>query len=185
MINNDVLRRLRYIFELSDSDMMRLASSVEIKVTRAEISDWLKKDDDPSQKKCNDAQLALFLNNFIDDKRGKQEGVQRAPEKSLTNNLIFMKLKIALNLRAEDVLEILALANFKLSKHELSAFFRKQGHKHYRECKDQILRNFLQGLQFKHRATENKPLKPAAVKKEKKETSPAYNWKKIKPTSTK
>jgi len=188
MINNDVLRRLRYIFELSDSNMMRLASSPETKVTRAEISTWLKKDDDPSQKACKDAQLAIFLNNFIDDKRGKQEGAQRAPEKSLTNNLIFMKLKIALNLRAEDVLEILALANFKLSKHELSAFFRKQGHKHYRECKDQILRNFLQGLQFKHRAADANKLKITDKKSDKKgkakAASPTYQWKKIKPTST-
>jgi uncharacterized protein YehS (DUF1456 family) len=62
-----------------------------------------------------------------------------------------MKLKIALNLKAEDVLEILELAEFRISKHELSAFFRKPGHKHYRECKDQILRNFLQGMQLKYR----------------------------------
>jgi uncharacterized protein YehS (DUF1456 family) len=62
-----------------------------------------------------------------------------------------MKLKIALNLKAEDVLGILELAEFRISKHELSAFFRKPGHKHYRECKDQILRNFLQGLQLKYR----------------------------------
>lgn len=151
MINNDVLRRLRYIFDFSDSQMMNLSSSADRKVTRAEVSAWLKKDDDPAQKKCNDAQLAIFLNSFIDLKRGKREGVQREPEKRLTNNLIFMKLKIALNLQAEDVLDIMKLANFKLSKHELSAFFRKPGHKHYRECKDQILRNFLQGLQFKER----------------------------------
>ncbi len=186
MINNDVLRRLRYIFKLSDSNMMRLASSPEIKITRAEISDWLKKDDDPSQKKCKDAQLAIFLNNFITDKRGKQEGPQRTSEKSLSNNLIFMKLKIALNLRAEDVLEILALANFKLSKHELSAFFRKQGHKHYRECKDQILRNFLQGLQFKHRPVESNQSKTKINNKEEeisKTLKPEYQWKKINPSA--
>ena len=62
-----------------------------------------------------------------------------------------MKLKIALNLKSEDVLEILQLAEFQLSKHELSAFFRKPGHKHYRDCKDQVLRNFLKGLQMKYR----------------------------------
>jgi len=62
-----------------------------------------------------------------------------------------MKLKIALNLKAEDVLEIMELAGFLMSKHELSAFFRKPGHKHYRECKDQILRNFLKGMQLKYR----------------------------------
>ena len=88
---------------------------------------------------------------MINDKRGKKEGAQPEPEIHLTNIIIFMKLKIALNLRAEDVLKIMELAGFRMSRHELSAFFRKPGHKHYRECKDQILRNFLKGMQLKYR----------------------------------
>ena len=185
MINNDVLRRLRYTFDIDDATMMKLASSADNKVTRAEISEWLKKDDDPEQKKCHDEAMAIFLNNYIDLKRGKRDGPARPPEKRLTNNLIFMKLKIALNLQAEDVLKILALANFKLSKHELSAFFRKPEHKHYRECKDQILRNFLQGLQFKHQPhSRPKPKPKSAGSKESKSSTPvapaksAYKWKK-------
>jgi len=74
------------------------------------------------------------------------------PEQRLTNNIIFRKLKIALNLKAEDILEIMKLAGIRISKHELSAFFRKPDHKNYRECKDQILRNFLKGVQIKYRA---------------------------------
>ena len=54
-------------------------------------------------------------------------------------------------MKAEDVLAVMALADFRMSKSELSAFFRKPDHKHYRECKDQILRNFLKGLQLKYR----------------------------------
>lgn len=192
MINNDVLRRLRYVFNLSDSKMMSLASSKDKKATRAEISDWLKKDDDETQKKCSDSELAIFLNNFIDEKRGKKEGPQRPPESRLTNNLILMKLRIALNLQAEDMIDILALANFKLSKHELSAFFRKTGHKHYRECKDQILRNFLHGLQVKLRPNSEKPKTKESKKKptekksvekakstEPKKEEAAYKWKKL------
>lgn len=162
MTTNDVLRRLRFVFDISDSKMMTLSSAQNHKVTRSEISDWLKKDDDPDQKICSDLQLAIILNNFISDKRGKREGSQPQPEKKLSNNMIFMKLKIALNLKAEDVLELLNLANFKLSKHELSAFFRKPGHKHYRECKDQVLRNFLQGLANKHRSSAKAAPKKAA-----------------------
>ncbi len=113
--------------------------------------DWLKKDDDPAFQNCNDKQMATFLNGFINHKRGKREGPQPAPEKRLTNNLILLKLKIALNLKAEDILQILALADFPIGKSELSAFFRKPGHNHYRACKDQILRNFLKGLQLKYR----------------------------------
>ncbi|MCH8261669.1 MAG: DUF1456 family protein [Proteobacteria bacterium] len=151
MTNNDILRRLRYIFNFGDSKMIALFGLADHQVTRGQISNWLKKDDDPAYQECSDNQLAIFLNGLINDKRGKKEGAQPEPESHLTNNIIFMKLKIALNLRAEDVLKIMELAGFYMSKHELSAFFRKPGHKHYRECKDQILRNFLKGMQLKYR----------------------------------
>ena len=151
MTNNDILRRIRYIFDLSDSEMIAIFGLADDQVTREQISDWLKKDDDPAYQKCSDTKFAIFLNGLINDKRGKREGVQPAPEKRLNNNIIFVKLKIALNLKAEDILEIMALADFPIGKHELSAFFRKPGHKHYRECQDQILRNFLKGVQLKFR----------------------------------
>ena len=152
MTNNDILRRIRYIFDLNDSKMIAIFDLADHKVTREQISDWLKKDEDIAFQKCSDTTLSIFLNGLINDKRGKKEGSQPEPEKHLTNNMIFMKLKIALNLKAEDVLEIMALANLSISKHELSAFFRKPGHKHYRDCQDQILRNFLKGMQLKYRA---------------------------------
>ncbi len=151
MTNNDILRRLRYIFDLNDSAMIAIFGQADYEVTREELSDWLKKDDDPAFKKCNDTRLAVFLNGLINDKRGKKEGAQPEPEKRLTNNIIFVKLKIALDLKAEEIIELLSLSGFHIGKHELSAFFRKPGHKHYRECKDQILRNFLKGVQLKYR----------------------------------
>jgi uncharacterized protein YehS (DUF1456 family) len=154
MTNNDILRRLRYTFNFSDSKMIALFGLADHLVTRAEISAWLKQDDDPDFKACNDVQLAIFLNGFINDRRGKREGQQPVPEKRLTNNVIFKKLRIALNLKSEDVLDILELAPLRISKHELSAFFRKPGHKHYRQCKDQVLRNFLKGIQLKYRPGE-------------------------------
>ncbi len=151
MTNNDVLRRIRYIFDLSDSKMIGIFAQADEEVSREQISDWLKKDDDPAFKSCNDSTMAAFLNGLINEKRGKKEGVQPKPEKRLTNNIIFVKLKIALNLKAEEIIELLALAGFHIGKHELSAFFRRPDHKHYRECKDQILRNFLKGVQLKHK----------------------------------
>ena len=152
MNNNDVLRRIRYTFNFDDSKMMAVFGSGGLEVNRAEISDWLKKDDDPDYQKCSDQQLATFLNGLIVDKRGKKDGPQPEPEKQLSNNIIFRKLKIALNLQADEVLSLVNQADFRISKHELSAFFRKPGHKHYRECKDQVLRNFLKGMQLKYRA---------------------------------
>jgi uncharacterized protein YehS (DUF1456 family) len=161
--NNDILRRIRYTFDFNDSKMIALFSLADHKVTRGQTSDWLKKEDDPAYQKCSDTQLAIFLNGLINDKRGKKEGPQPEPEKRLTNNIIFMKLKIALNLKAEDVLAIMDLANLRMSKHELSAFFRRPDHKHYRDCNDQILRNFLKGMQLKYR--DNIQLKTARKEK--------------------
>ncbi len=149
--NNDVLRRIRYIFNFNDTKMISIFGLADCEVTRGQISDWLKKDEDPEFEKCNDTQLATFLNGLINDKRGKKEGCQPEPEKQLNNNIVFRKLKIALNLKADDILELMTDSNTKISKHELSAFFRKPDHKHYRECLDQILRNFLNGVQGKYR----------------------------------
>lgn len=151
MMNNDILRRLRYTFNFDDSKMIAIFALAENQVTRAQISDWLKKEDAPDFQPCSDIQLAIFLNGLINHKRGKLEGPQPVPESRLTNNIIFRKLRIALDLKTDDVIKILDLANLRVSKPELSAFFRKPGHKHYRSCKDQILRNFLHGLQIKYR----------------------------------
>jgi uncharacterized protein YehS (DUF1456 family) len=69
----------------------------------------------------------------------------------LTNNIIFRKLRIALDLKAEDIIDIMNLTEVGISKPELSAFFRKPSNRHYRACKDQVLRNFLKGIQIKYR----------------------------------
>ena len=151
MNNNDIFRRIRYIFDFSDSKMMELFKLGDHEVTRAQVSDWLKKPEDEASVKIGDKYLAIFLNGLINDKRGKKEGPKPLPELHLNNNIILRKLKIALNLRDTDILELLESVDMPISKHELSAFFRKPGQSQYRACQDQILRNFLQGLQVKYR----------------------------------
>ncbi len=151
MTNNDVLRRIRYTFDFSDSEMIAVFGAADFEVTRAEVSDWLKRDDDPNYKNCIDSNLAIFLNGLINKRRGRKDGPLPEPEKRLNNNIIFRKIRIALDLKAEDILEILESVDMIMSKHELSAFFRKKDHKHYRDCQDQVLRKFLQGVQAKYR----------------------------------
>lgn len=151
MKNNDILRRLRYAFDFTDSKMISLFRLGGEEVTREEISDWMKKEDDPAFKSLHDIKLAVFLNGLINDRRGKKDGEQPKPEKELNNNIIFRKLKIALNLKEEDILVIFSLVGMNISKHEISAFFRSPEQHQYRLCKDQILRNFIQGLQLKYR----------------------------------
>ncbi|MBW7847841.1 MAG: DUF1456 family protein [Bacteroidales bacterium] len=151
MNNNDILRRVRYIFNFNDDRMMELFALGGRPASRAEISDWLKRDDDPAFQPINDHLLATFLNGLIVKKRGRKDETPMAVEERINNNIVFRKLRIALQLRDDDILAILKKAGFVLSRHELSAFFRNPQQNQYRPCKDQILRNFLHGLQIVHR----------------------------------
>ena len=143
MTNNDILRRLRYTFDINDDRMILLFAQGGKIVTRAEISSWMKKDDDEDYKALTDFDFSTFLNGFIVEKRGKKDGADPVPEKHLNNNIIFRKLKIALNLTDDGILEVFDRAELRISKGELSALFRHPDHKHFRPCKDQFLRNFL------------------------------------------
>ncbi len=147
MTNNDILRRIRYTFDFNDKEMVDIFALANTNVTEEQIISWLKKEEDENYIKLNNTDFSMYLNGLINLKRGTREGEQPKPEYFLNNNMIFQKLRIALNLKAEDIIDILELVDFKISKHELSAFFRKPDNKHFRECKDQILRNFLMGIQ--------------------------------------
>ncbi|MEM8894597.1 MAG: DUF1456 family protein [Bacteroidota bacterium] len=151
MNNNDILRRLRYTFQLSDKQMVGIFGLGSLSANQEQVVDWLKKEDVEGARPIYDKDLAAFLEGFIIKNRGAREGVPPNPEKKLNNNVVLRKLKIALSMKDTDMLETFELADFKISKHELSAFFRKPGQSQYRTCKDQILRNFLQGLQLKYR----------------------------------
>jgi uncharacterized protein YehS (DUF1456 family) len=151
MTNNDILRRIRYTFDFDDAQMIAIFALAGLDVRRGHIIAWLRKDDQPDFEVCKDRMLATFLNGLIIEKRGKKDGPQPTPEHKLSNNIILMKLKIALSLQSEDIIATTELAGFTLSAPELSSFLRRPGHRNYRECKDQVLRNFLQGLQIKLR----------------------------------
>lgn len=155
MTNNDILRRLRYVFDFNDRRMISLFELAGVTVTREQVSDWLKKVEDDAHVPCGDSTLAAFLNGLITHKRGKKDGPLPVPEVELTNNIILRKLKIALNLRESDTLELMSLAGMPMGKPELTALFRNASHKHYRVCQDQILRNFLRGLQMKLRPSDS------------------------------
>ncbi|MDO9423212.1 MAG: DUF1456 family protein [Methylobacter sp.] len=153
MINNDVLRRVRYALELKDQTMIEIFALNDVEINRDELLKLLKKDNEADFVELDNKLLAQFLDGLIIYKRGKQENQAEQPKKpeQLTNNTVLKKLRIALEFKEEDMLSTLKLADFELSKGELSSFFRQKGHKHHRECGDQILRNFLQGLTIRFR----------------------------------
>lgn len=151
MDNNDKFRRLRYIFNISDVKMQEIFKMGGQQVGKIELNNWLIKEDEPGFEKLRDVDLATFLNGFIIDKRGRREGPQPVAERRLTNNLILKKLKIALNFKSDDILDVFALSEKKISPHELSALLRNPNQSQYRQCNDQYLRNFLNGLLAKYR----------------------------------
>jgi uncharacterized protein YehS (DUF1456 family) len=172
MENNDILIRLRYALDIKNVDMVEIFKLGGIDVTREEVLKILTKSKDSDdneaelgaeenedQIKCNDSMLESFLNGFITFKRGKQDPkpgqATDAPQlktKERVNNLLLKKLKIALALTSEDMIDILAVAGVNITKGELSALLRKEGHKNYKECGDRYARNFLKGLAIKYRA---------------------------------
>lgn len=90
----------------------------------------------------------------------------------MTNNDIFKKLRVALQLRDDQIVEILQLVDFRVSKGELGNIFRNEDHPNYVECGDQLLRNFLNGLVIHLRGTKENPKKPMEVIKNHKNIPP-------------
>ncbi len=154
MTNNDILRSIRYMLDLSDIRVAELAqlADADLVIEKDDVQRFLKKEDDEEYLNCRDRVLACFLDGLVIDRRGKKEGQEARPvESRISNNLVLKKLRIAFELRDDDMHTIFAEAGFPLTKPELSALFRQPGHKHYRACGDQILRNFLKGLTLRLR----------------------------------
>jgi uncharacterized protein YehS (DUF1456 family) len=116
-------------------------------------------DEDEENIKCDNVMFESFLNGFVTFKRGKQEqkpGQSETPELTLgrsanVNNLLLKKVKIALAMTSEDMLDVFEKAGIHVTKGELGALLRKEGHKNYKECGDKFARNFLKGLAVKYR----------------------------------
>lgn len=171
MDNNDILIRLRYALDIKNKDMVEIFKLGGIELTKEEVLQVLTKskddfyDDDNFDEaeaneehiKCDNIMLESFFNGLIIFKRGKQEPKPGQPERPAysknerVNNILLKKVKIALSLTSEDMLEILETSGVFITKGELSAFLRKEGHKNYKECGDQNARNFLRGLAIKYR----------------------------------
>lgn len=161
---NDVLRRLRYALDLDDPRMGEIFELAGQPVEPGDLRGYLKKEEEEGFMVCGPGILRAFLDGLITKNRGPREdrpGPGGAPSAgispgTLNNNQILKKLRIALELQEEDMLGIFQLGEFPLSKAELSALFRKEGHRNYKPCGDQLLKKFLKGLTVKHRGIDPK-----------------------------
>ncbi|SDI30987.1 Uncharacterized conserved protein YehS, DUF1456 family [Ferrimonas sediminum] len=152
MLNNTVLTSVRDLLDYAPSQLAAIFTQAGVEVGKLQINAWLESTGHPDYQTMQDVELASFLNGLINTLRGKKEGPQPEPEQTLTNNIVLMKLRIALNLKAEDLMELFALAGLELSKHEVSALFRKPGNKHYRDCTDDTLAAFFTGAALRNNA---------------------------------
>lgn len=171
MNNNDRLVRLRYALDIKDLEMVEIFGLGGLELSKEAVQSLLKKkrandkdemdEDAPDveyEAVCDNATLDAFLNGLIVFHRGVQEpkpgSTPPQPEPlhdKNVNNLLLKRVKIALSLTSEDILDILDEAGVSISKSELSAVLRKEGHRNYKPCGDRYARNFLKGLAYRYR----------------------------------
>ena len=154
MIHNDVLRSIRYMLDFSDARVVEIVhlADPQFALDKADIPALLKKENETGAVVCSDALLARFLDGLVLYRRGRDESLPPRPmENRISNNLVLKKLRVAFELKDIDMHGIFSAAGFPITKPELTALFRQPGHKNYRPCGDQILRNFLKGLTLRLR----------------------------------
>lgn len=163
MTNNDILIRLRYALDIKNVDMITIFELGGVKVTKEDVLNMLiklREDEEAPENfyKVNNRILESFLNGFITFKRGPQldeNGNPKPPIKATgvenSNNMLIKKVKIALGLTTDDVVELLYDGGVTVSKGEVGAIMRAPGHKNYKVCMDRFARCFLKGLTYQYR----------------------------------
>ncbi len=160
MTNNDLLRAIRYALDCSDSKLIGFFAEGHVDMPASFLMAALKHEDEPGFEPLSDDLFGAFLDGLVDKLRGKREpdaGKAKRPSLPMNNNRVLGSLKIAFELKDTDMIAIMELASFPISKGELSALFRREGHPNFQPCGDQFLRNFLRGLALRQRALRQKP----------------------------
>ncbi len=145
MTYNDIVRRLKQNLKLNNEKLLELFASGGLSLPATRLDTLLRKEEEPQFIECSSDELNAFLDGIIILMRGPSD--KPAPKTKLNNNVILRKLKIAFEFKDVDLLDILNRAEFKISKSELSALFRKPSHRNYMQCQDQLLRRFMAGLE--------------------------------------
>lgn len=150
MTNNDLLIRLRYALDIKNVDMVEIFKLGGVTVTKEDILNMLQKVKEDEDKpegyiSVDNKKFDCFLNGFITFRRGPSDR-QVVPSKESPNNLLLKKVKIALGLTSDEMMDVFKAAGFKLSKGELGAILRNPDHRNYKVCGDMFARNFLKGL---------------------------------------
>jgi uncharacterized protein YehS (DUF1456 family) len=146
MTNNDVLRSIRYILNVSEIKLIEIIALANFKVSTDDLDAFLKQEEEDGYKNCGNKVLAHFLNGLIIYKRGAQEDKPPQLIETITNNVILKKIRVAFQLKDSDLIRFIEKSGLRITKTELSAFFRSPDHRNYRDCGNQFLRNLLKGM---------------------------------------
>ena len=147
MQTNDVLYKIKTALNLDDESIIEAYRLAEYKMSPEHLDHLLKRHQDEEFESCSYEELGVFLDGLILLKRGpspKKSNRDEAVE--LGNNLILKKLRIALELKEPETEIIFGLGEAQLSKQQLASLFRKEGHKNFKACSDELLMAFLDGL---------------------------------------
>ncbi|WP_069132187.1 YehS family protein [Rhodohalobacter halophilus] len=160
MRNDEVIKSIRYIMDLQDAQIADILKLADYQPDREEVSEIfnenkgsITKIDGTVVEKDTDHKLtAYFLDGVIFHLRGKSDKHPPKPiQIPVTNNIVLKKLRVAFKLKDTNIIDILKEEGLSISKTELSAFFRDDNHRNYKNCGDQVLRNFLRGLAKRQR----------------------------------
>lgn len=155
MTNNDILRRFRYALDISNPKMLEILRLSGHEIDQSTLIDLLKKEEEAGYLDCSNSLLEGFFDGLVTLKRGQQNAPAVEPTRKSTervNNIILRKIRIALEMKDDEMIAVMKLAGVSVSRSELSALFRGKEQKNYKECGDQFLRSFLNGLTNRHRA---------------------------------
>lgn len=147
MKTNDILYKIKKALNLSQEEMLEAYKLASFKMNAPHLDALLKRRQDEGFKLCTYEELGFFLDGLVILKRGPSSKKPNDAEAvELTNNLILKKLRIALELKEAQTEIIFSLGEAELSKQQLSSLFRKEDHKNFKVCSDELLMAFLDGL---------------------------------------
>jgi len=144
---NDILYKIQKALSLTQEEMIEAYKLADYKMDATHLDSLLKRRQDEGSKLCSYEELGVFLDGFVILKRGPSPKKKNEDDVvELTNNLILKKLRIALELKEAETEIIFSLGEAELSKQQLASLFRKEGHKNFKECSEELLMAFLDGL---------------------------------------
>lgn len=155
MTNNEVMKSVRYTFEIKNREVVEMIKAGGVELSVLDVVGLFKNEEEEGFIECPAEIIHAFLDGLILERRGPSDGpAKKFSTATINNNTILRKLRIAFDMKDTDMIVTMKGVGFKISKGEINALFRAPTHKHYVACGDQFLRNFLKGLTRRYRPDE-------------------------------